>query len=349
MSPSLPANETERLKELREYEILDTLPEEAYDDITLLASEICGTPIALVSLVDDERQWFKSRVGLEAAETPRDLAFCAHAILEPTDLMVVPDAQRDERFADNPLVTGDPKIRFYAGAPLVTSTGNALGTLCVIDREPRELDNGQAKALRALSRQVMAQLELRRTVADLERHERRLEEYQKRLESKNAQLAVLSRTDALTGLKNRRAFFERMEEQLERLRRYDTSFSLALIDVDHFKAFNDTFGHLAGDGVLARIADLLKAEARSADFVARYGGEEFAVVLDNTSTDGAQVLAERFRKVVERSPWEHRNVTVSIGVASCADPDADVASVIADADRGLYRAKADGRNRIAVA
>lgn len=161
MRAPIPENETERLAELRSYEILDTGPESAYDDITTIASEICGVPIALVSMVDGDRQWFKSSLGLGVPETPRDLAFCAHAILQP-DLFVVPDALTDERFANNPLVTSDPMIRFYAGAPLITSGGFEIGTLCVIDRKPRELDSSQRQSLLALSRQVVAQLELRR-------------------------------------------------------------------------------------------------------------------------------------------------------------------------------------------
>ncbi|HYT31520.1 MAG TPA: GAF domain-containing protein [Thermoanaerobaculia bacterium] len=160
-SAPLPANESARLEALAGYEILDTPPEPEFDDLTLLASHICGAPQASISLVDRERQWFKSRVAVPANETPRDVAFCAHAILED-DVMIVPDAQADERFADNPLVTSGPGIRFYAGAPLINSEGHALGTLCVMDQVPRELAPDQVEGLRVLSRQVVAQLELRR-------------------------------------------------------------------------------------------------------------------------------------------------------------------------------------------
>ncbi len=168
MSAPLPADEKERLDELRQYKILDTLAESEYDDLVYLASKICGTPIALVSLVDQDRQYFKARVGLEVSETPRDVAFCAHAILKP-ELMVVNDAKADERFADNPLVKSDPNIRFYAGTPLITPAGHAMGTLCVIDRVPRTLDKAQRESLLALGRQVEALLSLRRAKSEAER------------------------------------------------------------------------------------------------------------------------------------------------------------------------------------
>lgn len=159
--------EADRLDALRDYDILDTPPEQPFDDLTWLASHWCGTPIALVSLVDADRQWFKSRVGLDAPETPRKVAFCSHAILHPDEVMVISDARLDPRFADNPIVTGEPHVIFYAGAPLITPEGMPLGTLCVIDHEPRELADGARESLAALARQVVSQLELRRNVKRL--------------------------------------------------------------------------------------------------------------------------------------------------------------------------------------
>ena len=161
MEASLPSNEIVRLHALFEYEILDTFPELMFDHLTRLAAHVCRTPTAVISLIDADRQWFKSKVGMDATETSRDVAFCAHAILEP-DLLVVKDASQDERFSNNPLVTTDPKIRFYAGAPLITPDGFKLGTLCVIDYMPRDFEIKQQEALIILARQVVAQLELRR-------------------------------------------------------------------------------------------------------------------------------------------------------------------------------------------
>lgn len=169
MKAILAQHEIARLQALRQYRILDTACETAFDDLTLLAAQICGTPIALISLIDDCRQWFKSKVGLDIESTSRDLAFCAHAILQPNDILIVPDTHLDDRFATNLLVTSDPYIRFYAGAPLITPEGYTLGTLCVIDRVPRQLSSEQVQALRTLSRQVIAQLELRRNLDKLER------------------------------------------------------------------------------------------------------------------------------------------------------------------------------------
>ena len=166
----LPSNELQRLLALKSFHILDTQPEIAFDEVTQLASSICDTPIALISLIDESRQWFKSRVGLDATETPREMAFCAHAILTPNQPLVVEDTMNDERFSDNPLVVGDPKIRFYAGWPLNSSAGEALGTLCVIDRKPVQLYEQQREALRVLSRQVMMQMELRRSLLQAEEY-----------------------------------------------------------------------------------------------------------------------------------------------------------------------------------
>jgi GAF domain-containing protein len=187
-----PKNEAHRLRVLWQYDILDTVPEEVFDELADLASLICEAPIALISLVDEDRQWFKARVGTTLKETSRDISFCAHAILG-TDVLIVPDATKDNRFKHNPLVTAKPKIRFYAGAPLVTPDGHALGSLCVMDKVPRALRPQQKQALQTLARHVMTQLELRRHAREL----RETRNHHKRLETElrqtRAEIARLNR------------------------------------------------------------------------------------------------------------------------------------------------------------
>ncbi|MBD2608786.1 GAF domain-containing protein [Scytonema hofmannii FACHB-248] len=189
--PPLPANEQDRLKALERYQILDTDPESAFDDLTALAAYICGTPIALISLLDNHRQWFKSKVGVEATETPKELGFCIHAICQPNKMLIVPNMLEDERFATNPLVTADPKIRFYAGASLITPDGFALGTICVLDREPRKLNPEEIAALQSLSRQVISQMELRINITKLKQNISKRVQVEQNLRGTNQRLAQI--------------------------------------------------------------------------------------------------------------------------------------------------------------
>lgn len=190
MKAPLPKNEVKRIEILWKYDVLDTPPEKLFDELTSLAAYICEAPVALISLVDENRQWFKSKVGISLKETSRDISMCAHAILQK-NLMIVPDATQDERFKDNPFVVSDPKIRFYAGAPLITPSGHALGTLCVIDKVPRQLTNDQKQALRILSRHVMAQLEQRRQSRELRRSQEDCEKIKKELAKAQAEIKKL--------------------------------------------------------------------------------------------------------------------------------------------------------------
>lgn len=332
---------------------MDIMPERAYDDITDLAALICETPIALVSLIDDGEQSIKSKHGVDADQALRAVHFCEQTIARPNELFVVPDTLCDERFADTPLEIDGTQIRFYAGTALATMEGDALGTLCVIDQTPHQLTEEQEKALRALSRQVVAQVELRNAVeelkdntAQLRDYQGQLEEYHRRLELTNARLRTLSVTDDLTGLNNRFSFEEELRAAFDSARQCDSPMSLLLIDADHFKSYNDEFGHPAGDEALRIIARYLKESMRSTDFVARIGGEEFVIVLPKTTQKSASVLAERCRKALESCSWPERPITVSIGISSLDERHTDTSMLISEADQALYHSKATGRNRV---
>lgn len=351
VSAPVPENEAERLAALKRYAILDTISEKAYDDLLAIAAGICGTPMGAVSLIDQERQWFKAQKNLPAHETPREIAFCAHTILNE-GLFVVPDALKDERFSDNPLVTGNPSIRFYAGAPLVTPRGEAVGALCVIDDQPRELSEFQRQALSSLSRQVVALLELRAAHNELKNHlserewyERMLHIREKELLDENKQLTKLSRTDALTGLPNRRTFNSAMDAAVAVAAGDGSSLAMAIIDIDHFKVLNDAYGHPAGDDALILIARALEAEAPATGTVARFGGEEFVVVLPGYGEGGAAIACEQIRKAIEQLAHEP-NLTISIGISAHRNGDT-VSDLYSRADAALYSAKRAGRNRVA--
>jgi diguanylate cyclase (GGDEF)-like protein len=347
----VPEREQERLRELDLLNIMDSLPERSYDGFAKLAAIICETPIALISLLDGSRQWFKANVGLDATETPRDQAFCAHTIIDPGTVMVVNDAAADERFVDNPLVKGDPNIRFYAGAALVTASGLALGALCVIDREPRELSARQLEALETLASEVSMMLQLRRTVGELERtvldqdaEVDRLVGYQRELEQVEVELRAAASTDPVSGLANRRSLDTRLSEEVARAVRYRAPLAVLMVDLDGFKEHNDAFGHVAGDEAIRHAADVLSAALRPHDFLGRYGGDEFTVILPHTSSIGARVLAERLRREVSMAAWRERDFTVSIGYAVLGEGTSTLEELLTAADAALYRAKRAGRN-----
>lgn len=362
--PSI-AKETLRLAKLRDYGILDTLPDATYDDIAVLVAQICQTPTALVSLVDVSRQWFKSKVGMAVSETPRDIAFCAHTI-QQSEVLVVEDTHKDPKFRDNPLVTGPPYIRFYAGAPLITPDGHALGSLCVLDYKPRLITFDQRKALQVLSRQVVAQMELTRQSAELKDANEYLEQrIQERTVSLTSSLHRLLRAqatlvrkeaisrhnalhDPLTGLPNRNYFIERLEQSIQlTMRRPQHQYAVLFIDLDKFKPVNDSLGHDTGDRLLVQVAEQIKLLLRKSDLVARIGGDEFAVLLDDIPDKAQVIVAVKRLQEKLRSPFEiegHRIfIGASIGITFSTMGYRDPEVALKDADTAMYHAKAQAK------
>ncbi|MGI9262674.1 MAG: sensor domain-containing diguanylate cyclase [Woeseiaceae bacterium] len=259
LKPATPANERKRLKTLRDLKLLDTPPEERFDRVTRLAKQVFSTEIALVSLVDADRQWFKSRQGLDAEETPRDISFCGHAILDDK-IMVVNDATADERFCDNPLVCGDPSIRFYAGYPLAAPDGSRVGTLCVIDNKPRDISNRQLQLLRELGRMVE-------------------EEF----------LAADDATvDPVTGISNRNGFLTIADHLLSMCERCDQPATLMVFHLENLHRIEETSGRADGDAAAVEFAHILMANFRNSDIVARASLDIFCVLLAGADLDGVE-------------------------------------------------------------
>lgn len=322
LSYPVPADELQRLRELERYGVIDSPSDEHFERIVELASLIFSVPITAISLVEQHRQWFLCNLGLEASETPRDQAFCAHAIA--TDgVMVVPDATADPRFRTNPLVTSEPHIRFYAGAPLHSREGHNLGTLCVIDREPRQITAQQERQLALLAQMVMHEIELRRQAG----------------------------LCPVTGLPIRQTFLTIGGHEISRARRDQQPLSLLCVDIDNLRLVNNRWGHSAGDQLLQAVVGLLRGVMREQDYAARLGDGEFALLLVGLEGHQALELAERLRHAVTALEGAHSHsdfqLHISGGLTSLASNDRDIEDLLRRADQALALAKGNGRNQIA--
>lgn len=317
-APPIPADEQARLSQLRSLAILDTPPEERFDRVTRMARRLFDVPIVLVSLVDENRQWFKSCVGLDVTETDRRISFCGHAILNKKTL-VIEDTLHDERFADNPLVTEGPHIRFYAGQPLHTLSGQAMGTLCIIDREPRKFGQEDIEMLSDLAgmveREIMA-----------------------------VQLAI---SDELTRISNRRGFLTLSRHSLNICKRQSFPATLVFFDLDKFKQVNDLHGHAEGDRALKLFAEQMRDSFRTSDLFARIGGDEFVALLTNVEADALEGLIARFDTALQERCAELSlpyTIAFSYGFVSYEPlKHASIEAMLEEADGAMYAQKNDKR------
>ncbi|WP_198675623.1 sensor domain-containing diguanylate cyclase [Aliidiomarina sanyensis] len=328
-----------RLQALYRYQILDSDIDPAFDAITELAAMLCDTPIAVINFIDKDRQWFKSEIGLGTRETPLDVSICEHALGEE-EILVVPDTEKDPRFVNNPLVTGEPRLRFYAGALLKNDDGHVLGTLCVLDQNPRTISEKQQKALIALAQQVMAKLELIKLIEEQKHLLEQLEQSRRRLERQAS-------TDPLTGLLNRRAINTALSHELQLLPAMERETCILLLDLDFFKDINDTYGYTVGDDVLRNFAALCRQAFRKSDLISRWGGEEFLVLLPGASMEAAQMVVDRLRDELTKRDLneEHQlKVTFSAGLIEIG-PFVEEEALFTQLDRLMHEAKSTGRNQ----
>lgn len=318
IKPATPVDEATRIGTLRALDILDTPAEERFDRLTRLAKRLFGVPIALVSLVDTNRQWFKSCDGLSVTETSREISFCGHAILSD-DILLIPDARLDERFSDNPLVVGDPHIRFYAGCPLKAPNGSRLGTLCLIDVVPRSFNDDDLHPLRDLAH--MAEQEIA--------------------------AVQLATTDELTQISNRRGFLKLAEQALNMCRRLGTPASLLFLDMDQLKQINDRFGHAEGNYALRSLARLLTTTFRDSDVVGRLGGDEFVVLLTDASAQACAEALARLQNAVDalnRASKRGYELQFSAGqLAYDASRHTSIDALVQEADALMFECKRDRR------
>lgn len=337
----LPINETARLASLHKMQILATPAEEAFDRITRVAKHIFQVPMVLITIVDEHRQWFKSKIGLSAQETPRDISFCGHVVYNE-ETVVVEDASRDERFYDNPLVRdNNTHIRFYAGRPLRNHEGFVIGSLCLIDKKPRQISTTELAILDDLGYWAESVFMVRgmSKVTDT-------------LLSELDSVKRESLIDPLLRVWNRGAIMDILARENDHTQRQNSKLALLMVDIDHFKRVNDRYGHPAGDDVLIEVVNAIRQQLRSYDSLGRYGGEEFMIVLPQTGHQDVVKLAERLRHAVEKNminvEGNQLHCTISIGVA-VVDGDApkqDIEDIVMAADQALLQAKANGRNRI---
>ncbi|KXS30672.1 MAG: Diguanylate cyclase with GAF sensor [Candidatus Gallionella acididurans] len=318
----IPKNESQRLRAVRSYEILDTLPEVDFDTLLRVALHAFNAPAGVIGLMDTDRLWFKSQIGIGLPQLDRQIAFCTHAIMRPGELLVVEDLLNDLRFERNPLVTHVPNLRFYAGAPLIERNGYALGTIAVVDTQPRTFNESQRAALRDLSILVITALE--------SRHRANL-------------LGHLAMTDHLTGLANRAQFERTLLSEIAYARRTGEPFTVFYMDLDNFKGVNDTLGHAAGDEVLCVVAQRLTDQVRAEDLLARLGGDEFGIFMRPSVENSAESLAKRVIDVVSApiilSTGDKVSVGISIGIATYTDAIDSMATLMAQADQALYEDK----------